>query len=156
MTKLELTSPAFSDGGEMPREYGYKHGNITPPLKIKCAYTRIKSLALIMDDPDAMEPAGKVWVHWVVWNIDPLSLEHFQAENSQTPEIVFNDKGMNDFGEVEYGGPAPPDKRHTYVFKLYALDCKLDLPNESTKADVEKIMEGHVIEQTTLTGTYAP
>jgi len=157
MTKLELTSPAFSDGGEMPREYGYKHGNITPPLKIKCAYTRIKSLALIMDDPDAMEPAGKVWVHWVVWNIEPLSLEHFQAENSQTPEIVFNDKGMNDFGEVGYGGPAPPDKRHTYVFKLYALDIWLrDLPGGSPKAALESAMKGHIIEQATLTGTYAP
>ena len=157
MTKLELTSPAFSDGGEMPREYGYKHGNITPPLKIKCAYTRIKSLALIMDDPDAMEPAGKVWVHWVVWNISPEALKIFQYENSQTPEIECNDKGINDFGEVGYGGPAPPDKRHTYVFKLYALDIWLrDLPDKSTKADVEKAMEGHIIEQTQLTGTYAP
>ncbi len=158
MTKLELTSPAFSDGGEMPREYGYKHGNITPPLKIKCAYTRIKSLALIMDDPDAMEPAGKVWVHWVVWNIDPLALKQFPYPpyQSQTPEIEYNDKGMNDFGEVGYGGPAPPDKRHTYVFKLYALDSILDLPEGSTKSELEKAMEGHIIEQTTLTGTYAP
>ena len=159
MTKLELTSPAFSDGGEMPREYGYKHGNITPPLKIKCAYTRIKSLALIMDDPDAMEPAGKVWVHWVVWNIDPLALKQFPCPpyQSQTPEIACNSKGMNDFGEVGYGGPAPPDKTHTYVFKLYALDIWLrDLPIKSTKADLEKAMEGHIIEQTQLTGTYAP
>ena len=65
-------------------------------------------------------------------------------------------EGMTDFGEVGYGGPAPPDKRHTYVFKLYALDSELDLPDESTKADVEKAMEGHIIEQTQLTGTYAP
>ena len=156
MTKLELTSPAFSDGGEIPRECGYKHGNITPPLKIKCAYTRTKSLALIMDDPDAMEPAGKVWVHWVVWNISPEALKIFQYENSQTPEIECNDKGINDFGEVGYGGPAPPDKRHTYVFKLYALDSILDLPEGSTKSELEKAMEGHIIEQTTLTGTYAP
>ena len=63
---------------------------------------------------------------------------------------------MRDFGEVGYCGPAPPDKRHTYVFKLYALDCKVDLSNESTKADVEKAMEDHIIEQTQLTGTYAP
>ena len=63
---------------------------------------------------------------------------------------------MTDFGEVGYGGPAPPDKRHTYVFKLYALDCKLDLPTESTKADGEKAMGGHILEQATLTGTYAP
>ena len=156
MGNLKLTSSAFEDGGEIPRECGYKNGNEAPPLKINGITKRTKSLALIMDDPDAMEPAGKVWVHWVVWNIDPLSLEHFQAENSQTPEIVFNDKGMNDFGEVEYGGPAPPDKRHTYVFKLYALDSMLEIPNESSKADVEKAMEGHIIEQTQLTGTYAP
>ena len=157
MTKLELTSPAFSDGGEIPRECGYKHGNITPPLKIKCAYTRTKSLALIMDDPDAMGAVGKVWVHWVVWNISPEALKIFQYENSQTPEIECNDKGINDFGEVGYGGPAPPDKRHTYVFKLYALDIWLrDLSGGSPKAALESAMKGHIIEQTTLTGTYAP
>ena len=156
MTKLELTSPAFSDGGEIPRECGYKHGNEEPPLKIECAYTRIKRLALIMDDPDAMGAVGKVWVHWVVWNIEPGALKEFQYENSQTPEIGLSDKGMTDFGEVGYGGPAPPDKRHTYVFKLYALDSILDLPEGSTKSELEKAMEGHIIEQTQLTGTYAP
>ena len=157
MVNLKLTSSAFSDCGEIQRECGYKNGNEAPPLKINGITKRIISLALIMDDPDAMEPAGKVWVHWVVWNIEPLSLEHFQAENSQTPEIVFNDKGMNDFGEVGYGGPAPPDKRHTYVFKLYALDIWLrDLPEGSTKSELEKAMEGHIVDQATLTGTYAP
>ena len=156
MTKLELTSPAFSDGGEIPRECGYKHGNKVPPLKIKCAYTRIKSLALIMDDPDAMEPAGKVWVHWVVWNIESEALKQFQYSASQTPEILLSTTGMTDFGEVGYGGPAPPDKRHTYVFKLYALDTILDLPEGSPKAALESAMEGHIIEQTQLTGTYAP
>ena len=156
MTKLKLTSPAFSDGGEIPRECGYKHGNKVPPLKIDCAYTRIKSLALIMDDPDAMGAVGKVWVHWVKWNISPGALKEFQYENSQTPEIIQSDKGMTDFGEVGYGGPAPPDKRHTYVFKLYALDSWLDLPEGSTKSELEKAMEGHIIEQTQLTGTYAP
>jgi len=150
--KLELTSPAFSDGGEIPRECGYKNGNQEPPLRIgvvggkELGSTGIGSLTLIMDDPDAMGAVGKVWVHWVVWNIDPTATENLQDAT----------EGMTDFGEVGYGGPAPPDKRHTYVFKLYALDCKLDLPNESTKADVEKAMEGHIIEQVTLTGTYAP
>ncbi len=99
-----------------------------------------------MDDPDAMGAVGKVWVHWVVWNIDPTATESLQDAT----------EGMTDFGEVGYGGPAPPDKRHTYVFKLYALDSKLELAAESTKADVEKAMEGHIIEQVTLTGTYAP
>ncbi len=146
MGDLKLTSSAFSDGGEIPRECGYKNGNKVPPLTVSGIPEGTKSLALIMDDPDAMEPAGKVWVHWVAWNIEPTTTE---LENLTT-------EGMTDFGEVGYGGPAPPDKRHTYVFKLYALDIKLDLPNESTKADVEKAMEGHILEQATLTGTYAP
>ena len=156
MGKLKLTSPAFSDGGEIPRECGYKHGNKVPPLKIECAYTRIKRLALIMDDPDAMGAVGKVWVHWVVWNIESEALKQFQYSASQTPEILLSTTGMTDFGEVGYGGPAPPDKRHTYVFKLYALDSILDLPEGSTKSELEKAMEGHIIEQTQLTGTYAP
>jgi hypothetical protein len=156
MTKLKLTSSAFSDGGEIPRECGYKHGNKVPPLKIECAYTRIKRLALIMDDPDAMGAVGKVWVHWVVWNIESEALKQFQYSASQTPEILLSTTGMTDFGEVGYGGPAPPDKRHTYVFKLYALDSILDLPEGSTKSELEKAMEGHIIEQTQLTGTYAP
>jgi len=146
MGNLKLTSSAFSDGGEIPRECGYKNGNVAPSMAIIGIPEGTKSLALIMDDPDAMGAVGKVWVHWVVWNIDPTNTE---LENLTTV-------GMPAYGEVGYGGPAPPDKRHTYVFKLYALDCKLDLPNESTKADVEKAMEGHIIEQATLTGTYAP
>ena len=83
-----------------------------------------------------------------MWNIDPTNTELF-VEN-------LTREGMTDFGEVGYGGPAPPDKRHTYVFKLYALDSELDLPDKSTKADVEKAMEGHIIEQAILEGTYAP
>ena len=148
MGNLKLTSSAFEDGGEIPRECGYKNGNKVPPLTVSGIPEGTKSLSLIMDDPDAMEPAGKVWVHWVMWNIDPTNTELF-VEN-------LTREGMTDFGEVGYGGPAPPDKRHTYVFKLYALDIKLDLPNESTKADVEKAVEGHILEQTQLTGTYAP
>ena len=145
MGNLQLTSSAFSHGDEIPRKCGYKNGNEAPPLTINGIPEGTKSLALIMDDPDAMGAVGKVWVHWVVWNINPDTKR-------------FNDalEGMTDFGEVGYGGPAPPDKRHTYVFKLYALDTKLDLSNESTKADLEKAMEGHIIEQATLTGTYAP
>ena len=145
MGNLKLTSSAFSDGGEIPREYGYKNGNKVPPLTVSGIPEGTKSLALIMDDPDAMEPAGKVWVHWVAWNIDPTKTE-----------LAKSTEGMTDFGEVGYGGPAPPDKRHTYVFKLYALDSELDLPDKSTKTDVEKAMEGHIVDQATFTGTYAP
>jgi len=150
---FELTGGDFSDGGEIPRECGYKNGNNRPYLKwempMRTWTQNPKSFALIMDDPDAMEAVGKVWVHWVVWNIPPkqdkLGLTHDDRA-----------EGMTDFGEVGYGGPAPPDKRHTYIFKLYVLDIKLDLPKKSTKADLEKAMEGHILEQTQLTGTYAP
>ena len=148
MGNLKLTSSAFSDGGEIPREYGYKHGNEEPPLSSSGIPEGTKSLALIMDDPDAMEPAGKVWVHWVVWNIVGSTIDLKKCH-----------QGMTDFGEVGYGGPAPPDKRHTYVFKLYALDS---LPlvtgfgKDTEKTDLEKAMEGHILDQATLTGTYAP
>ena len=146
MEDLKLTSSAFSDGNPIPRECGYKNGNKEPPLTISGKPEGTKSLVLIMDDPDAMAAVGKVWVHWVAWNIDPTKTE-----------LEKSTEGMTDFGEVGYGGPAPPDKTHTYVFKLYALDIWLrDLPIKSTKADLEKAMEGHIIEQTQLTGTYAP
>ena len=150
---FKLTSSDFSDGGEIPRECGYKNGNRAPRLKWNFldAFPEGRwptSFALIMDDPDAMEAVGKVWVHWVVWDIPPDTYEYGNGRDG--------DEGMTDFGEVGYGGPAPPDKRHTYVFKLYALDIELDLPQKSTKADVEKAMGGHIIEQATLEGTYAP
>jgi len=149
MGNLKLTSSAFSHGGEIPRECGYKNGNKITPLTVSGIPEGTKSLALIMDDPDAMGAVGKVWVHWVVWNLTWFAdgKPDFSRPTKQ---------GMTDFGEVGYGGPAPPDKRHTYVFKLYALDTELDLPDKSTKADVEKAMEGHIIDQATLTGTYAP
>jgi len=156
MGNLKLTSLDFEDGGEIPRECGYKNGNKAPILQWELdsgggnelgGDDSPASFALIMDDPDAMGAVGKVWVHWVVWNIEPDVWEYGPGDAAE---------GITDFGEVGYGGPAPPDKRHTYVFKLYALNIKLDLPSESTKADVEKAMEGHILEQTILEGTYAP
>ena len=153
MGNLKLTSSAFSDGGEIPRECGYKNGNKQPPLTVSGIPDGTKSLALIMDDPDAMGAVGKVWVHWVVWNINHDTTD---LKDKKTGMPSLNVEGMTDFGEFGYGGPAPPDKRHTYVFKLYALDSMLDLHGESSKTDVEKAMEGHIIEQVTLTGTYAP
>ena len=174
MVNLKLTSSAFEDGGEIPRECGYKNGNEDPPLAISGISEGTESLALIMDDPDAMGAVGKVWVHWVAWNISPPYASYFDSHgkmldsDNRTWNGVWMEpppgikpwgqtEGTTDFGEVGYGGPAPPDKRHTYVFKLYALDCELELAGaEATKADVEKAMEGHIIEQTQLTGTYAP
>ena len=157
MGSLKLTSSAFEDGGEIPRECGYKNGNEQPPLLISGIPDEAKSLALIMDDPDAMEAVGKVWLHWIVWDIIPTMKDNM--DNFPDNECI---EGVNDFGESGYGGPAPPDKRHTYVFKAYALDCaihdvikKLD-ENDWSKPAVEKAMEGHILDQATLTGTYAP
>ncbi|QLH02160.1 YbhB/YbcL family Raf kinase inhibitor-like protein [Nitrosopumilus cobalaminigenes] len=146
-----LESKAFENGGTIPKKYGYKHGNISPHLKINNIPNNTVSLALIMDDPDAMGAVGKIWVHWVVWNIDPTNSEFI--ENSIPQNCI---EGQTDFGENGYGGPAPPDKEHTYFFKLYALDQKLDIKNGSTKQEIESAMENHIIEETILKGKYAP
>ena len=175
--KLKLTSFAFSDGGEIPRECGYKNGNKVPPLTVSGIPEMTESLVLIMDDPDAMGPAGKVWLHWLVWDI----IRHEPEQTDEMDSFPGNNciEGESDFyGEVGYGGPAPPDKRHTYVFKVYALDREMDIDltdgrisyqvgedpphiavpdyDQITKGLIEKAMEGHIIEQVTLTGTYAP
>ena len=151
MGNLTLHSSAFSDGEEIPKKYGYKNGNVSPPLKISNIPSDSKSLALIMDDPDAKAAVGKLWVHWVVWNIDPTATEISEGNLPQG-----SIEGSTDFGEKKYGGPAPPDKRHTYFFKLYALDTKLDLNQEANKTDLENSMKGHIIDEATLKGTYAP
>jgi len=151
MANLVLESSAFSNGEEIPKKYGYKNGNVSPPLKIGGIPSGTQSLALIMDDPDAQAAVGKIWVHWVIWNIEPNTTD-FPEGSTPSGKI----DGKNDFGELGYGGPAPPDKRHTYIFKLYALDKKLDLEKGATKAQVEDSMKGYFIEQTRLEGTYAP
>ena len=146
-----LQSPSFKDGAEIPKKYGYKNDNASPPLTIKETPPQAKSLVLIMDDPDAMGAVGKLWVHWVIWNIDPRESE---IKESNLPKDAI--EGITDFGEIGYGGPAPPDKRHTYVFKLYALNSKLSLKRGATKKQVEDAMQNHIISQTSLTGTFAP
>ncbi len=151
MSNFTLESEAFDNGGVIPRKYGYKNGNQSPPLKISGVPENTSSLALIMDDPDAMGAVGKVWVHWVLWNIDPSTIE--LKENSIPPDCL---EGETDFGEIGYGGPAPPDKEHTYIFKLYALDQKLDADKSSTKKQIEKAMNNHIIAETRLEGRYSP
>lgn len=146
-----LESSAFKDGQEIPKKYGYKNGNLSPPLAIRGVPEGARSLALIMDDPDAMGAVGKLWVHWVVWNIDAGTEEI--AESSLPQGAV---EGTTDFGQVGYGGPAPSDKRHTYVFKLYALNTKLTLQKGAIKRQLEDAMQNHIIAQTSLCGTYAP
>lgn len=151
MTDFTLESEAFDPGGVIPRKHGYKNGNISPPLRISGVPENTVSLSLIMDDPDAMGAVGKVWVHWILWNIPPDIVE--LQENSIPLNCL---EGKTDFGEIGYGGPAPPDKEHTYVFKLYALDKKLETSNNSTKQEIEKVMKDHIIAETRLEGKYAP
>ncbi|MDH3192186.1 MAG: YbhB/YbcL family Raf kinase inhibitor-like protein [Nitrosopumilus sp.] len=151
MITLILSSTAFENKGIIPRKYGYKNENYNPPLKISEVPEGTKSLALIMDDPDAMGAVGKIWVHWILWNISADTKEI--AENSIPTDSI---EGKTDFGEIGYGGPAPPDKEHTYIFKLYALDTKLSLEKGSTKMDIENSMKNHIIDETKLEGKYAP
>jgi len=148
---LKLESKAFENGGSIPKKFGYKHGNTSPPLTITQVPENTVSLVMIMDDPDAMGAVGKVWVHWVVWDIDPKNSTF--DENSIPSNCI---EGETDFGEIGYGGPAPPDKEHTYIFKLYALDKKLDAKKGSTKKEIESDMKNHVIEETILRGKFAP
>lgn len=151
MNNFTLESSAFANGDVIPRKYGYKHGNISPPLKLSGIPENTSSLVLIMDDPDAMKAVGKVWIHWVLWNISPNDVEF--KENSIPHSCI---EGKTDFGEIGYGGPAPPDKEHTYIFKLYALDQKLDSDKGSTKDAIEKLMSNHIIAETKLEGRYSP
>ncbi|MBS3816309.1 MAG: YbhB/YbcL family Raf kinase inhibitor-like protein [Candidatus Thermoplasmatota archaeon] len=148
---MKLSSPAFSDGEKIPRKYGYTEEDVNPPLEINGVPEDARSLALVMDDPDAVEPAGKVWDHWVIWNIEPNTREIRESESP--PGVV---EGKNDYGNRGYGGPNPPDKEHTYKFKLYALDKILDIPPSSTKDELRKAMKGHVLDKTLLEGRYAP
>jgi hypothetical protein len=148
---MELSSTAFSNGGAIPRRFGYGEDNVSPPLEIGGVPDGTESLALVIDDPDAMEPAGRVWDHWVVWNIPPGTR---RIPEGSLPEEA--EEGTTDYGETGYGGPNPPDREHTYRFRLYALDTRLDLPASARKADLEKTMNGHVLERADLSGTYAP
>lgn len=151
MSELELTSPAFDDGEPIPEEYGYTERNVNPPLSISGVPDETESLVIILDDPDAKEPTGTIWDHWVVWNIDP---ERTEIPPEWDPAGAI--EGMNDYEEAGYGGPNPPDRQHTYRFTLYALDSPIGLQPESTTAAVEDAMEGHIIAETTLTGTATP
>ena len=148
---MKITSSAFQNGSEIPRKYGYKNVNASQPLAIIEVPPNPKSLALIMDDPDAMGAVGKVWVHWVVWNLNP---ENTEIKENEVPAGSI--QGKTDFGEIAYGGPAPPDKEHTYIFKLYALDDNLNLEKGATKSQLEEAMKNHVIAESKLEGKYSP
>jgi len=152
---FELKSPVFENGGEIPTKYTCEGQDISPPLEWSHIPADAKSLVLIVDDPDAPDPAHPrmTWVHWVLYDIPP--------EASGLKEGIGPDElpgstrqGINDWQRTGYGGPCPPIGRHRYFFKLYALDQELGNLGRPSKKDVEQAMKGHVIGEAILMGTY--
>ena len=140
---MKLTSPVFKNIKNIPRKYTCDGENINPPLLIEEIPSETKSLVLIVDDPDAPE---KTFVHWVVYNI-PVANE---IKENSIPGI----QGINDFQQINYGGPCPPSGEHRYFFKLFALNTALDLPEGSTKEQVIAVLRFHMIAQAQLIGVY--
>jgi len=149
---IELTSTAFQKGETIPKQYTGDGVDQSPPLRWSEPPTGTKTIALICDDPDA--PRG-TWVHWVLFNLPAQTRE--LEEGVPTTETLGNGakQGKNDFGNIGYGGPAPPKgKPHRYFFKLYALDVALDLPPGATKAQLMDAMKGHILAEGQLMGKY--
>jgi len=149
---IQLTSSAFAEGKPIPAKYTCDGGDVSPPLKWSAVPDGTKSLALISDDPDA--PVG-TWVHWVVYNIPPDTTE--LAEGVPKSEVLTNGatQGMTDFKRIGYGGPCPPrGGPHRYFFKLYALDTALNLKPGAAKQELLRAMEGHILAEGRLMGTY--
>jgi len=152
---LKVTSSAFQQGGSIPAKYTCEGQDLSPPLAWSGAPGNIKSYALIIDDPDAPDPAKpqRVYVHWVLYNIPaPTTSLAENASKSGLPKGAV--QGKNDWGKAEYGGPCPPIGRHRYFFKLYGLDTTLTGLSSATKADLEKAMKGHIVDSGELMGTY--
>jgi Raf kinase inhibitor-like YbhB/YbcL family protein len=152
---LSLSSSAFPDGGTIPALYTCEGNDVSPPLAWSGVPPGTKSFALIVDDPDAPDPAQPrmTWVHWVLYDLPPTA--------SALPEAVATAalppgtrEGANDWGRTGYGGPCPPIGRHRYFHKLYALDVVLPDLSRPKKAVLENAMRGHILEQATLIGTY--
>jgi len=150
-----LQSAAFVSGHEIPVDYTSEGGDISPALKWSEIPSGTKSLALIVDDPDAPDPAAPkmTWVHWVLYNLPP--------DATQLPEAVDHDdlpagalEGKNDWKRTGYEGPCPPIGKHRYYFKLYALDCLLPDLNKPPKGELEKAMEGHILAKAELVGRF--
>jgi Raf kinase inhibitor-like YbhB/YbcL family protein len=148
---IKLISTAFQEGGTIPEKFACDGEDLSPPLNWEGVPDDTKSLALILDDPDA--PAG-TWVHWVVYNLPP-TIEGLSEGVIPEREIKGGGfQGMNDFRKIGYGGPCPPEGEHRYFFKLYALDTLFPFAAGVTKAQLMIAMEGHVIEETHLMGRY--
>lgn len=144
---MRLTSSAFADGEPIPPRFTADGEDVSPPLEIAGAPEGTRSLALICDDPDA--PMG-TWVHWVVWN---LPADTARIEEGTLPEGAA--EGRNSWRRAGWGGPSPPSGRHRYIFKLFALDVELELPETTDASALRKAMEGHVLARGELLGTYA-
>ena len=150
---LAITSPAFAANGEIPAAYTCEGADTSPRIEWTGAPDGTKSFALIVDDPDAPDPAApkRVWVHWVLYNL-PTDADHLDEAVKVLPPGTL--EGTNDWNRTGYGGPCPPIGRHRYFFKLHALDLVLPDLGPARKAEVEKAMEGHVLAKVELVGTY--
>ncbi|MBU1062320.1 MAG: YbhB/YbcL family Raf kinase inhibitor-like protein [Candidatus Omnitrophica bacterium] len=140
---MKLTSPEFENNSVIPGKFTCQGEDVNPALLIEGVPENAKTLALIVDDPDA--PMG-TWIHWVVYNIPIIS----RIEEDSIP----GKQGTNDFGRNDYGGPCPPSGTHRYFFKIYALDTELDLKEGIHKMDLENAMEGHIMDKAELIGLY--
>jgi len=152
---IDLTSPSFEHQRPIPGKFTCDGENISPELQWSGLPRGTRSLALIVDDPDAPDPANPkmTWVHWVLYNIDPTvnRLPEGVKEN-ELPKGTL--QGFNDWKKTGYGGPCPPIGEHRYFHKLYALDTVLADLNRPAKAALEKAMEGHILSKTELIGVY--
>jgi Raf kinase inhibitor-like YbhB/YbcL family protein len=152
---LTITSPAFAAGHDIPSDYTCEGGDVSPRLDWSGAPPGTASFALVVDDPDAPDPAAPkmTWVHWVLYNLpaEAKGLAEAVEPDSLPPGTR---EGKNDWKRAGYGGPCPPVGRHRYFFKLYALDAVLPDLGTPTKPQLEKAMEGHVLEKAELMGTY--
>lgn len=144
---MKLDSSSFENNQNIPKTYSCDGNNINPPLEISDVPQNAKSLALIMDDPDA---PGGTFTHWLMWNITSDTKEILEGDWPEGAE-----QGLNDRGELGYTGPCPPKGTHHYHFKLYALSKKLDIPPNSKKQELEREIENSLIEKSELVGTYS-
>lgn len=150
---FSLTSPAFQHQGDIPTKFTCDGADASPPLSWSDVPAGSRSLALIVDDPDAPDPAAPkmVFVHWVLYNLLPASGGLPEAVSTPPAGAL---EGLNDWKRKGWRGPCPPIGRHRYFFKLYALDATLPDRDVPTKAELEQAMAGHVIEMAELVGTY--
>lgn len=152
---LKITSSAFAHQAAIPSTYTCEGRNVSPPLSWEGAPAGTQSLVLIVDDPDAPDPAAPkmTWVHWVLYNLSPSSTGLPEAvSTAQLPAAAL--EGLNDWKRTGYGGPCPPIGRHRYFHKLYALDRMLPDLGHPTKAALEAAMQGYILAQAELVGTY--